>query len=78
MTEILSQTESVCPECLTRLPAVRVQDGEDVYLEKTCPRHGDFRTIIWHHYRTMEMVLGGGVACKALRDYHIREADLYF
>lgn len=46
-TEILSQTESVCPECLARIPAVRVLHGEDVYLEKTCPQHGNFRTVIW-------------------------------
>ena len=45
--EILSRTESVCPECLARIPAVRVRDGGDVYLQKTCPRHGDFRTVIW-------------------------------
>jgi hypothetical protein len=53
MSEVLSQTESVCPECLARIPASRVLDGEDVYLEKTCPQHGTFRTIIWRgkpHY----------------------------
>jgi hypothetical protein len=32
---------------LERLPAARVRYGEDVYLEKTCPQHGAFRTIIW-------------------------------
>jgi len=47
MTEILAHTESVCPECLSRIPAERVADGENVYLEKTCPQHGAFRTIIW-------------------------------
>lgn len=47
MDRILSQTESVCPECLTRIPASRVLRGEDVYLEKVCPEHGDFSTIIW-------------------------------
>lgn len=47
MSEILSTTESVCPECLGRIPATRVLYGEDVYLEKTCPRHGAFRTILW-------------------------------
>jgi 7,8-dihydro-6-hydroxymethylpterin dimethyltransferase len=47
MAQILSQTESVCPECLKRIPAARVLEGEDVYLEKTCPQHGTFRTIIW-------------------------------
>lgn len=45
--EVLSVTESVCPECLTRIPANRVQYGEDVYLEKECPEHGPFKTIIW-------------------------------
>jgi uncharacterized radical SAM superfamily Fe-S cluster-containing enzyme len=47
MPEILSRTESICPECLARIPAVRVLYGEDVYLEKTCPEHGDFSTVIW-------------------------------
>jgi uncharacterized radical SAM superfamily Fe-S cluster-containing enzyme len=45
--QVLSHTESVCPDCLTRIPAARVQYGEDVYLEKTCPQHGAFRAVIW-------------------------------
>ena len=44
---ILSETESVCPECLARLPAQRVMRGDDVYLRKTCPEHGDFSAILW-------------------------------
>jgi 7,8-dihydro-6-hydroxymethylpterin dimethyltransferase len=48
MNTILSHTESVCPECLARIPAARVMyDGGDVYLEKDCPDHGHFKTIIW-------------------------------
>lgn len=47
MSEILSRTESVCPECLARIPATRVVDGEEIYLEKTCPQHGAFRTLLW-------------------------------
>jgi 7,8-dihydro-6-hydroxymethylpterin dimethyltransferase len=47
MEKILAQTESVCPDCLTRLPAARILRGEDVYLEKTCPKHGFFSTVIW-------------------------------
>jgi len=45
--KILSRTESVCPECLVRIPAMRVLHGYNVYLEKTCPQHGSFRTVIW-------------------------------
>ena len=44
---VLSRTESVCPVCLKRLPAERVLYGSDVYMEKTCPQHGEFRTVLW-------------------------------
>lgn len=44
---VLSLTESVCPECLARIPAARVLDGGDVYLEKQCPEHGSFRAVLW-------------------------------
>ena len=47
LPRILSQTESVCPECLARIPAARVQRGENVYLEKNCPEHGPFSVVIW-------------------------------
>ncbi len=45
--QIISTTESVCPECLARLTAERVLIGDDVYLRKTCPEHGSFQTILW-------------------------------
>ncbi len=45
--EILGRTESLCPECLKRIPAFKVAYGKDVYLEKTCDEHGLFRVIIW-------------------------------
>lgn len=44
---VLGETESVCPVCLTRLPARRVAEGGAVYLEKNCPDHGAFRVEIW-------------------------------
>lgn len=44
---ILARTESVCPECLARIPAERVQRGADILLRKTCPAHGPFETILW-------------------------------
>ena len=47
MSDVLSDTESVCPRCLARIPAQRVARGEDVYLRKTCPEHGSFETIVW-------------------------------
>ena len=44
---ILTQTESVCPVCLRTLPAQRLAIGDEVWLQKTCPEHGDFRTVLW-------------------------------
>lgn len=43
----LGQTQSVCPECLKVLPADKILAEEGIYLEKTCPEHGLFRTLIW-------------------------------
>jgi hypothetical protein len=40
-------TESLCPTCLTRVPAERVVEGQDVWLVKVCPEHGETRTIMW-------------------------------
>lgn len=44
---IIGNTESVCPRCLKRIAAKRVAVGDDVFLDKVCPEHGSFRTIIW-------------------------------
>ncbi len=54
MRKILRQTYSVCPVCLQRIPAVHVTYGKEVYLEKTCPQHGDFSAIIWRGLRDIE------------------------
>lgn len=45
--QVLVKTASVCPVCLNRIPAERVAYGNEVYLEKTCPEHGFFKTILW-------------------------------
>jgi uncharacterized radical SAM superfamily Fe-S cluster-containing enzyme len=45
--ELLSTTESLCPVCLTKIPARRVAEGARVYLEKSCLEHGHFSTLIW-------------------------------
>ena len=48
MEEIfLSETESICPECFTAIPARRVSRGDRVYLRKKCPEHGSFEAVIW-------------------------------
>ena len=45
--EVLRETQSLCPVCLRRLPARHVCEDGNVYMEKNCPEHGNFRTILW-------------------------------
>ncbi|MDD4644371.1 MAG: radical SAM protein [Bacteroidales bacterium] len=45
--KVLYKTWSVCPVCLKRVPAERVQVGSGVFLWKSCPEHGSFTTLIW-------------------------------
>jgi hypothetical protein len=47
MTKVFGQVESVCPECLRRLPGRLVGDGDCVRLEKSCPDHGSFAAMVW-------------------------------
>jgi len=40
-------TTSLCPHCLRRLPAAVVRRGDEVWLERTCPEHGEVRALVW-------------------------------
>lgn len=46
-SSVADRTESLCPHCLERIPAERCQEGDAVFLTKSCPQHGAFRTLIW-------------------------------
>jgi uncharacterized radical SAM superfamily Fe-S cluster-containing enzyme len=43
----LGETISLCPECLERIEARKVFEDGNVYMEKYCPAHGPFKTVIW-------------------------------
>lgn len=44
---VLQQSQSLCPVCLRVLDAEYVDEGDMVFLCKTCPQHGEFRTPAW-------------------------------
>ena len=44
---IFGKTESVCPVCLRVLPAEKRSEPDGIYLDKTCPEHGKFSSLIW-------------------------------
>ena len=47
-----THTESLCPWCLRRIPARRSTEGDEVYLRKTCPEHGEIeKALIWRNSR---------------------------
>ncbi|HHX13930.1 MAG TPA: radical SAM protein [Clostridiales bacterium] len=46
MRQLPQNTESICPLCHRRLPAVRKQVNGQVRLERECPEHGFFSTLI--------------------------------
>lgn len=49
LTEEMKRTYSVCPVCLARIPAVREERRDGIYLKKTCPEHGAFSSVIWRN-----------------------------
>ena len=79
----MHKTTSVCPVCLRRVPAVRVERDGRCYQEKACPEHGAFFTLIWQGSEALEDWTGPreetgaepGLNCPAdcgLCDKHLR------
>ncbi len=46
-SKTLSVTKSVCPVCLSVVPATVVEESGKVFLEKSCKEHGEFRALVW-------------------------------
>ena len=36
----IGRTLSVCPVCLSRIPAKKLLEADGIYMEKKCPDHG--------------------------------------
>lgn len=47
MPEIIRTTSSLCPVCLKKIKANIVELNGNIYMDKTCSEHGNFRTIVW-------------------------------
>ena len=44
----IRKTRSVCPVCLRNLPAQLLQEDNGlIFLDKTCPAHGNYRVPVW-------------------------------
>lgn len=47
MENIIGETGSLCPVCLKKIKAFKIQEDDNIYMLKNCKEHGDFKTIIW-------------------------------
>ncbi|WP_069592943.1 tetraether lipid synthase Tes [Methanosphaera sp. WGK6] len=45
----ISKTKSLCPECLKILDAEVYDEDNTIYIEKTCPEHGNFKNTYWRY-----------------------------
>lgn len=45
--KVIRETASVCPVCLERVSAQKTACGDHIYLEKVCPEHGAFKSLVW-------------------------------
>ncbi len=52
--KVISKTESLCPYCFKKINAEKVLEDDKVYMEKYCPEHGNFKTLIWRETTSME------------------------
>ena len=41
------ETKSICPVCLSVIQAKKIVEGDNVYLEKTCSEHGNYKVLLW-------------------------------
>ena len=45
MSDILHETESLCPVCLKKIPARYERIDGKAYMIKECPEHGEFKVL---------------------------------
>ncbi len=65
MSEILHETESLCPVCLKKIPARYVRENGKAYFCKECPEHGAFKVLFWNDADMYEDWLVQGVHAPA-------------
>ena len=45
--KFVQETQSLCPECLARLPAIIFEREGKVWIRKVCTKHGEFEDLYW-------------------------------
>ena len=50
----IGRTRSLCPICLTSLPAQLVREADQVFIRRVCPEHGSFSGMVWQGEPALE------------------------
>lgn len=45
--KVVRKTISLCPVCMEKIDACIIEEKGNMYMVKTCPDHGEFKTIVW-------------------------------
>lgn len=51
---MINTTESLCPVCMNKIAANIVLKDQEYYMEKVCPEHGSFKSLVWRGSIPME------------------------
>ncbi|MFA6952779.1 MAG: radical SAM protein, partial [Candidatus Methanomethylophilaceae archaeon] len=72
------KTSSVCPECGKVLEATLFEKDGKVYMDKTCPEHGNFSDVYWSDvgmYLKAEKYAHDGVGLCNPMDKNLKEGE---
>ena len=64
---LIKKTRSLCPTCNSVIDAEIVEEEDNIWLDRTCPSHGNFRHLYWsdarmyHRFDKYDAV-GNGIA----------------
>jgi len=47
--EVIRETYSTCPKCHEKIRAYLINTGQEIHMEKSCPRHGAFDLTVSRH-----------------------------
>lgn len=61
MKNIINETQSLCPECLKKIPARHIEEDGKVFLEKECPEHGRYQVLVWSDAKQYREWMGQSV-----------------
>ncbi|KXA96987.1 hypothetical protein AKJ37_04015 [candidate division MSBL1 archaeon SCGC-AAA259I09] len=85
MSQVIENVESVCPECfkgeeINKIPAQIVEEDGKIWIEKKCPEHGSFKSVVFADsklYKKWEKYGEAGEGPENVKPLPFSETQLY-